>query len=296
MSGILLVTGGTGNLGSHIVRQAVKSGKWDEVHATYHTLNPNFHKVFWHYADARNALTPTLSRIKPSCIIHTMALSSPDECEKRKLDAWQINVKATSEIANYANLNSVRMIHTSTDLVFGGDKGGYSEKDPVQPVNFYGDTKAEVENDIMENYSSNNYVVARIGLLYGFNQNQRLNFFDTIYNGLRHQQPVTLFDDQYRSMMNIANAAECLLELALHTYSGLMHLAGPEGMSRYDFGIRLAGHLKLPASALVKKPMSEIPSLSKRPKDVTLNISLAKSILKTPIQTVDEGIRSIFSL
>lgn len=296
MSGILLVTGGTGNLGSHIVRQAVKSGKWDEVHATYHTLNPNFHKVFWHFADARNPLTPTLSRIKPSCIIHTMALSSPDECERRKLDAWQINVKATGEIASYANVNSIRMVHTSTDLVFDGEKGNYTERDPVQPVNFYGDTKAEVENDIKENFSSNNYVTARVGLLYGFNQNQRLNFFDTIYNGLRHQQPVTLFDDQFRSMMSIANAAECLLELTLHTYSGLIHLGGPERISRYDFGVRLASLLKLPANVLVKAPMSELPSLSRRPKDVSLDISLAKSILKTPIQSVDEGIRSIFSL
>lgn len=296
MSGILLVTGGTGNLGSHIVRQAVNSRKWDEVHATYHTLNPNFHKIFWHFADARNSLIPTLSRIKPSCIIHTMAMSSPDECEKRKLDAWQINVKATGEIAAYANTNSVRMIHTSTDLVFDGEKGNYTEQDPMQPVNFYGDTKAEVENDIKENFSSNNYVTARIGLLYGFNQNQRLNFFDSIYNGLREQRQVTLFGDQFRSMMNMSNAAECLLELALHTFSGLIHLAGPERISRYDFGVRLAGHLKLSTSALIKAPMSELASLSRRPKDVSLNISLARSILKTPIQSVDEGIRSIFSL
>lgn len=296
MPEILLITGGTGNLGSHLVRLAVKSGKWDEVHATYHTLNPNFHKVFWHYADARNFILPTLNRIKPSCIIHTMALSSPDECEKRKLDAWQINVKATGEIVDYANRNPVRLINTSTDLVFDGEKGDYSEEDMAKPVNFYGDTKLEVENEVQENLIANNYVIVRLGLLFGFNLNQRLNFFDAIYNSLRNQTPIKLFEDQFRSMMNMSNAAECLLELALNEFQGKIHLAGPNRITRYEFGTRLAHHLKLSDAVIIKTLMSDIHSLSMRPKDVSLNITLAQKILKTPIQSVDEGIRSIFSL
>ncbi|KAB2878885.1 SDR family oxidoreductase [bacterium] len=296
MPQILLITGGTGNLGSHLVRIALKSGKWDEVHSTYHALNPNFHKIFWHFTDARNSILPMLTRINPTCIIHTMALSSPDECEKRKLDAWQINVKATGEIITYANLNAVRFVYTSTDLVFDGEKGDYSEEDKTCPVNFYGDTKLEVENDILEKFTTANYVTARLGLLYGFNLNQRLNFFDTLYNGLRNQDSVTLFKDQFRSMMNISNAAECLMELASNTYQGMIHLAGPERISRYDFGLRLAHHLKLPDAAIVGIKTEEMQSLSKRPKDVSMNISLALKTLKTPIQSVDEGIRSIFCL
>lgn len=296
MADVLLITGGTGNLGSHLVRLAVKLGKWDEVHATYHALNPNFHKIFWHFTDARNPIAPTLNRVKPTCIIHTMALSSPDECEKRKLDAWQINVKATSEIITYANANPVRLIYTSSDLVFDGEKGNYSEEDNARPLNFYGDTKLEVENEIRENYLTKNYVVARIGLQFGFNLNQRLNFFDAIYNSLRNQTPVKLFEDQFRSMMNINNASECLLELATNEYQGMIHLAGPERISRHEFGLRLAYHLKLSDAAIIKTKMTEMPTFSKRPKDVSLNINLARKILKTPIQSVDEAIRSIFSL
>jgi dTDP-4-dehydrorhamnose reductase len=295
MPGKLLITGGTGDLGSHLVRLAIKSGQWDEVHSTYHTLNPNFHKVFWHFADARNPLMPVLSRVNPNCIIHTAAMSSPDECEKRKLDAWQINVKASVEIANFSKANSIRFIHISTDQVFDGEKGNYAENDEAKPVNFYGDTKLEVENEIRES-AHPNYAVVRLGLLYGFNQNQRLNFFDTMYHALRNQQPIPLFPDQFRSMMNIANAADCLLELATNSYQGILHLAGPERISRYEFGVRLSRHLKLSDHVFVKTQMSEVPSMYRRPKDVTLNIDLAKGIFTTPIQTIDEGIRNIFSL
>lgn len=295
MSDILLITGGTGNLGSHLVRLAVQSGKWTEVHSTYHTLNPNFHKIFWHYSDARNTVLPILNRIKPTCIIHTMALASPDECEKRKLDAWQINVKAASEIITYANANPARLIYTSTDLIFDGEKGNYSEEDKPNPINFYADTKLEVEREITETYASGNFVIARIGLQYGFNLNQRLTFFDTLYNGLRNQSPIQLYEDQFRSMMHLHNTAECLLELASSDFQGLIHLAGPERISRYEFGLRLAHSLKLSDTAIVRVKMENTPSLYKRPKDVSLNIALAKKILKTPIQSVDEGIRSIFS-
>jgi len=296
MPQILLITGGTGSLGSHLVRLALKTEKWDEVHATYHTLNPNFHKIFWHFTDARNSILPTLNRIKPTCVIHTMALSSPDECEKRKLDAWQINVKTTNEIITYADNNATRLIYTSTDLVFDGEKGNYSELDKACPVNFYGDTKVEVENDMLEILSAKNYVIARLGLLYGFNLNQRLNFFDSIYNGLRNQTKVKLFEDQYRSFMNLGNAATCLMELTSNDYHGMIHLAGPERLSRFEFGLRLAHHLKLSDATLIRAKMEDLPSLSRRPKDVSLNINLAQKTLKTIIQSVDEGIRSIFSL
>ena len=296
MPQILLITGGTGNLGSHLVRLALKAEKWDEVHATYHMLNPNFHKIFWHFLDARNSILPALNRIKPTCIIHTMALSSPDECEKRKLDAWQINVKTTGEIISYANSNTVRLIYTSTDLVFDGEKGNYSEADKACPVNFYGDTKLEVENEMLEILSTGNYVIARLGLLYGFNLNQRLNFFDTIYNGLRNQTEIRLFEDQYRSFMNLSNAAACLMELASINYHGMIHLAGPERLSRFEFGLRLAHHLKLSDATIIKSKMEDVPSLSRRPKDVSFNIDLARKTLKTTIQAVDEGIRSMFSL
>jgi dTDP-4-dehydrorhamnose reductase len=294
MLGRLLITGGTGTLGSHAVRMALKSGVWSEIHATYRTSNPNFHKVFWHYADARNLILPTLNKIQPQCIIHTLAMTSPDECEKRKLDAWQINVKTVDEIIDYCNAHETRLIYTSTDQIFDGEKGNYGVEDLPHPINFYGDSKWEAENEISENLITKNHVIARIGLMYGFNLNQRTNFFDAIYLALKNQTSVPLYSDQFRSMISVANTAECLLELAQGNYNGILHVAGPERISRYDFGVRMAKHLKLSDKPLSKVKMADVKTHAKRPADVTFDISLTRTILKTPLLGISEGLREIF--
>ncbi len=295
MPGRLLITGGTGTLGSHLVRLASKSGVWSEVHATYHTTNPNFHKVFWHYTDARNLTLPLLKKINPQYLIHTLAMTSPDECEKRKLDAWQINVKSVNEIIDYCNTHETRLIFTSSDQVFDGTKGAYSEDDQPHPINFYGDSKLEAENEISENLITKNHVIARLGLLYGFNLNMGVNFFETLHVALKNQTPIRLFTDQFRSMISAMNAAECLLELAQNNYNGMLHVAGPEKISRYDFGLRLCHHAKTPVLPMLKSKMDEVKVLAKRPADVTLNIARAKEILETRMLTVDEGLRQIFN-
>ncbi|MBX7150875.1 SDR family oxidoreductase [bacterium] len=293
MPGRLLITGGTGTLGSHLVRMADADGRWDEIHSTYCTLNPNFHKIFWHYMDARNSISPILEKIKPDCVIHTLAMTSPDACESKKLDAWQINVETTKEIADYSHAHQIRMIFTSSDLVFDGEKGNYFEDDTFNPVSFYGDTKAEAEQIVNERMGR--LLNVRISLLYGFNLNLRQIFFDQMVTSIKNKQPIVLFSDQFRTMMNVSNAAACLLELAEGEQTGLLHLGGPERISRLDFGKRLAKFLGVNAKTLSSQPMSAIKSRARRPADVSLNTDKAKSILKTRIQTIEEGFEQVFN-
>jgi dTDP-4-dehydrorhamnose reductase len=74
-----------------------------------------------------------------------------------------------------------------------------------------------------------------------------------------------------------------------------LHMAGPEKISRYEFGLRLARQLKTPIKPLVKSTMGMVHSLAKRPADVSLDISLAKKLLRTPVLTIDDGLQQIFS-
>ncbi len=289
----ILITGGTGTLGSHLVRGAVGSGHWDSVHATYHNVNPNFQKVFWHYLDARNLIRGLLEKIQPDCIIHTLAISAPDECERKKLDAWQINVETVKEIIHFCQASQTRLVFTSTDMVFYGEKGHYSESDSPNPVNFYGDTKYEAENEIL-NLQHANCAIVRLSLLYGINLNLQPTFFHRVLHALHHGKPVDLFRDQYRTMMAVANAAECLLEIAGSDFKGVLHLGGPERVNRYEFGLRLAQHLHLSPEPLIAADMDQSKFTARRPADVSLNSSLAAGILKTKICNIEDGLKSIF--
>lgn len=295
MSTKLLITGGTGTLGSHLVRQAVASNHWDAVHSTYYTLNPNYHKVFWHYLDARNLIRSLLEKIQPDTIIHTLAMSSPDECEKKKLDSWQINVETVKEIIQYCHHYSARLVFTSTDLVFDGNKGNYKEEDVPNPINFYGDTKYEAEKEILETGSQSRNLVVRLSLLYGPNLNLRPNYFHQMVKALFLQQPLELFEDQYRTVLSVSNAAECLLELVKSDVSGLLHLGGPERINRYEFGLRLAENLKLSANHLKPVKMDSSRLTARRPADVSLVSHRAASVLNTPILNVEEGIQQIIN-
>lgn len=291
----ILITGGTGTLGSHLVRQAIHSNRWDSVHATYNSVNPNFHKVFWHFMDARNLIRSLLEKISPDVIIHTLAMSSPDACEKKKLDSWQINVETVKEISHFCHAHSARLIFTSTDLVFDGEKGNYTESDSPNPVNFYGDTKFEAEQEILNSEMASMHAVVRLSLLYGVNLNLQPTFFHRILHALHHGQPIDLFKDQFRSMLSVSNAAECLLELAESDFTGLLHLAGPERINRYDFGVRLANHIGISPEPLKEALSSEAKLMAKRPADVSLCNQLALQTLKTKLLSIDEGLQSIFT-
>jgi dTDP-4-dehydrorhamnose reductase len=292
MSGTLFITGGTGLLGSHLVRLAAKSGRWQQVHATYRSLNPNYHKAYWHYVDARNFMRPVLDRLEPTCIVHTLAMTAPDECEQKKLDAWQINVKATEELADFAQRKKARLIFCSTDQVFDGTKGSYREQDEPAPLNFYGDSKVEAENGIAAALPASS-VIARISLMYGFNLNSRPGFFDQMCEALAQRREIKLFTDQFRSPISAGNAAECLLELADHPFTGVIHLGGPDRISRFEFGRLLARIMKTEDGSLRPVPMSDVASRARRPRDVSLDTRLARKTLRTRIVGLEEGLQSV---
>ena len=109
------------------------------------------------------------------------------------------------------------------------------------------------------------------------------------------QIPVELFTDQYRSMFSVLNATRAIKELSLTDFEGTIHLGGPQSISRYEFGKKLCTVLNI-SQDLVKKATSCSQKLElKRPRDVSLNIVKARSILKTELLSIDEGLREIFA-
>ncbi len=291
----LLITGGTGTLGSHLVRLAQQSGHWEEIHSTYHNLNPNFHRVYWHYVDARNGIYEVLKKTNPTHILHTLAMTSPDECEGRKLEAWEVNVKVTQEVAQFCEDGGIRLVFTSSDLIFDGKKGDYSESDAADPVNFYGDTKVEAENVIRECMLSGAFCIARLSLLYGSNRNGRTTFFDLMVSHIKNGKTLELYENQIRSMLSVVNASEMLLALMRHDFVGTLHLGGPDPISRFGFGKKLAECLEKPEAPLAPIVMETSPGRARRPANVALNTNLAQETLAVKALDIVSGLHQVLS-
>ncbi len=294
----LLITGASGFLGGHLLAVARQSYATVGLYLTFPVELPGTTLL---PGDLSNptALQKILDREMPSVIIHNAALANPEICEQMPEHAYQINVTATSAIVDWCQANAARLIYISTDLVFDGRHGNYSEDDAPSPVNVYGRTKAEAEQVVLRRLP--NALVCRLALMYGRGFWRRHYASEWLERELwrRSEQPdlppLLLFTDQWRSMLTVNNATELILELVASSINGILHLGGAERISRYDFGLRLCQKLGIDSACIRGIKTSDAPTAVPRPVDVSLNIQRAARLLKTPLLDIKSGMDCAYS-
>ena len=209
-------------------------------------------------------------RVKPAVIIHAAALSSPDNCEENRSLTGDVNIGGTLNMLDAARECGCRLVYVSTDLVFDGESGGYSEAAGASPINYYGWSKLEGEKLCLQ--SAADALVVRITLQYGWGNAEHSSFSDWLMKNLRAGRQVRLFIDQYRTMTYVRDTARGLELAALHgTPREVYHLTGPERISRYGFGCGFAAAFNFPRSLLQQALMTDVPARAARPRDVSLN-------------------------
>jgi dTDP-4-dehydrorhamnose reductase len=161
-----------------------------------------------------------------------------------------------------------RLVYVSTDLVFGGENGPYRETDPARPVSIYGETKLAGESPVLV---YDNAAVVRVSLLFGPTLVARPAFFDMQLKSIRNGEPCRLFADEWRTPLSLRTAAQSLITVAESEWCGLLHLGGPERMTRLDMGQRLARALGRQPDMFVSSLQADVPSPEPRPRDVSLH-------------------------
>ncbi|MCP5461827.1 MAG: sugar nucleotide-binding protein [bacterium] len=191
-------------------------------------------------------------------------------------------LKATQHIVNYANDNGTPVIFFSTDLVFDGKKGAYTESDAPNPVNYYGETKLLAEQSVLNALESN--IVCRIALSYGKNAPEaKGGYLDKLLEGIQAGKKQFLFTDQYRTPLysgDLCQATAILLEHMVHGNSGkvsrIFHLGGPDTLSRYQIGEQTAQIFGFSLQLLCPVTMADIQNKVQRGSDCSLSIDRAK--------------------
>lgn len=268
----LLVIGGSGELGRQLVLAA---DRWD-VHATYLTRLPEVSEGTWHRLDISDAgaVHNLVRRLRPNAIIHTaVGAHNPADLQAIIVDGGKHVAEAAAQVG-------ARCIVLSTDLVFDGTQGGYTEEDPPNPIMPYGQAKAEMERTLL--VMEADLAIVRTSLIITLEPMGK--HVDWIVNALRRGEPRDLFTDELRCPIWNDELAAALLELATIDYQGLIHIAGPEVTHRYALGMKLANYYGLDTS-LITPALSANSGLN-RPLDCTLNCDLAYRLLKTAIHGV----------
>jgi dTDP-4-dehydrorhamnose reductase len=282
MADTLLITGGSGYLGSCLARQAC--GVWHVV-ATYFSHPPSLPGCHAVHLDVRDEeqVCRLLADLRPRAVIHAAAdMSSPA--------AMQSTIaKGTRNVAAAAAAIGVRLIHLSTDVLFDGEHAPYTESATPMPITPYGRAKAEAESSVTRLCPGG--AIVRTSLIYGFDPPDPRTLW--VLASLRQEQPITLFTDELRSPVWVEQLAAALLELAARDSAdtaGVWHIAGPQSLSRYDFGARLARAYGL-------DPAGITPGLSRqsglvRPRNCILDVSKARLRLQSPLWGVDQVLAS----
>jgi dTDP-4-dehydrorhamnose reductase len=261
----LLITGASGFLGWHLCRQAQTT--W-QVEGTHHAHTPALSGVNLHHIDLTNAaaVDPWLEQLAPGAIIHSAALSQPNRCEQDPDRSYAVNVEATRRLAEFCAQQQIPLVFTSTDQVFDGQSAPYSEASLPHPINRYGHHKAEAEALVQALHPTAS--ICRLPLLYGPPSPTAECFLQGFLRTVRSGQPLNLFSDEFRTPAYVEDVAAGLL-LALEKATGLLHLGGPERLSRYDFGLRMAEVFGFDSALLKPGRQAEVVMAAKRPADVS---------------------------
>ena len=283
MKNTLLITGGTGYLGYHLIHSAKN---WN-THATYFQTSPAPDSpATFHHCDLQDEIRvrQLLTDIAPDTIIHTA-------CSNRTPQEIEAIVPAARHITQFAKRTSGRLIHLSTDLVFDGEEAPYREKSVPNPISSYGRAKAQAEQIIAKLYPQ--AAIIRASLMYGIDPIDHQTRW--LLNGMEKNETVRLFTDEIRSPIWVKTLAASLLELAESNFSGVLNIAGPEPFSRWDFGMKILDLLhRVPTDTIV--PATRAESGLNRPRDLTLDIRKAKHVLNTSLLSISEVRQLIHSV
>jgi dTDP-4-dehydrorhamnose reductase len=223
----LFVTGMSGFLGSEVARRAVASG-WI-VTGTYYKQRIDIAGTTSVAVDIRDpeAVDAVFARTRPDAVVHTAYLRSGPASEATI-------VAGTLHVAAAARRRRARMVHMSTDLVFGGRAEPYGVDDRPDPVDDYGRAKAAAERLMGD---SERAVIVRSSLLYS--DVRPCPAVQMVTEAVPDRR---FFVDEYRCPTLVEQLADGLVELAADETTGILHLNAGEVVSRYDFARLIAAH------------------------------------------------------
>ena len=230
----ILITGGAGFLGWNLIHCLSTRLR---IIAFYHRSEPDPSlDVAWIQLslDGRR-IGDELAALNPRAIIHCAAVSTVAQCDENRTLAFQVNVEATRRLAEYAEQRGACFMFISTDLVFDGTKGNYTEEDEAHPVSWYAETKHRAE-EAVANICANYYII-RTALMYGAHGHGAGSFLRWTLDRLKRNEPLNLYVNQFRNPLfapDLAAVIEAILEKM--PAPGIYHAGGPARYNRSDIG------------------------------------------------------------
>jgi dTDP-4-dehydrorhamnose reductase len=242
-------------------------------------------------------LRKLFSDVKPDCVLNTTALHNVDYCETHADEAYAINSKAVAAMANLCNNIGARLVHISTDFVFDGEKGNYTETDKPAPLSVYAKSKLEGESQARK---CSSHCIIRTSVVYGWtpletqgsnsSSGKPMNFGLWVLSKLKNNEELKIVNDQFTSPTLADVLAAAAIRLAMLDKNDLYHVSGTTEISRYGFTKKLAEIMGYPSARILPIDSSAFKQAAKRPKNSSLCCNKVQSDMAYKLLDVDQSL------
>ena len=288
----ILITGSNGMLGQRTV-QFYASKENIELLATSVEEKSVIESVEYVSCDikCRDKLKKVVHDYCPDFIVHTAAFTNVDLSEKLREDAWKINVKGVEYIAEAARAIDAHIIHISTDYIFDGKEGPYSENATPNPIGYYGRTKLASENALR--ISGTLFTILRTNVLYGIALNSRPDFVRWVINSLNKKENIRIVSDQINNPTFIDDLVQGINKIIEFRKTGIYNIGGLEFLTRYDFTLKIADYFNLNKNLITPITTEELKQPARRPLKSGLIILKAETELGYKPHTIIESLAAM---
>lgn len=233
-------------------------------------------------------------KYQPYCVINTAAMTQVDDCETNREMCDLLNISAVSYLIDACNLIGAHFIHLSTDFIFDGKSGPYTEEDQPNPLSYYGLSKLKAENLIIK--KAKKWSIARTVLVYGLvNDMSRSNIVLWAKQNLEKGQPMQVVHDQWRSPTLAEDLAMGCRLIEQKNVEGVFNICGKDQMNIYEIVCRVAKYFNLPTTQVEKVDSNTFKQPAKRPPITGLTLDKSREVLGYEPHTFEEGIALIMS-
>jgi dTDP-4-dehydrorhamnose reductase len=287
----ILITGANGFLGQHLCNHLSHAGF--AVTATGRGERRLMNHINYERLELTNAVEVAafLKNNKFDVIVHTAALSKPDECENNRQHCIEVNVEATKHLLHSA---SSFFVYTSTDFIFG-ENGPHTEDQLPEPLNFYGESKLMAEQEVRK--SGIQFSIVRPVFIYGKQlPGSRPTFIHWVKDNLEQKKIIKVVSDQQRTPTYVGDINAGIETIINKQATGDYHLAGKDILSPYQMAVQTADVLKLDKSLIEKVTSETFPERVRRAKRSGLNIEKAQKELRYKPVSFEEGVRLTFEV
>jgi len=288
----ILITGSNGLLGQKLVELLKRETSIRTIATAVGKNRLPFQDGYeFHEMDITNAIEvdAVIGKLKPDVVIHTAAMTNVDQCEMEKEACWKLNVTAVEYLVEACQKNDVFFLHVSTDFVFDGKSGPYSEEAEPNPVSFYGWSKYAAEKVVTS--SNINWAIARTVLVYGIAHDMsRSNIILWVKKSLEEGRQIKVVTDQFRTPTLAEDLAMGCFLIAKKEEKGIFNISGKDFLTPYEMAMMAADYFGLDKSLISQTDASSFTQPARRPPRTGFDLKKSRNVLGYEPHTFQEGI------